>query len=100
MIRSLPSLAIVMMVLVSTPAAASADPPPRPLAMTSAQFDHLRQLEAEPEHAAVLDLHASYKSEREKSLDATRLSDDIFTVAYTGGFPATILILLIAAAPL
>ena len=100
MIRSLLALTIVMMVLVAAPTADSADPPLRPLELTSAQFDYLRQLETQPEHAAVLDLHASYKSEREKSLDATRLSDDIFTVAYTGGFPATILILLIAAAPL
>ena len=68
--------------------------------MTSVSFDHLCQLESQATHTAVLDLHASYKSDREKQMDLTRLSDDIWTVAYTGGFPATLVFLLIAAAPL
>ncbi len=100
MIRNVLILAVVMMILLATPAVVSANPPGYPLALTPAQFDYLRQLETQPEHAAILDMHATYKSEREKSLDATRLSDDILTVAWTGGLPATIIILLIAAAPL
>ena len=100
MMRCLIPLVIVTTLVWLAPLAALADPPPRPLALTEAQYNHLRQLEVQPEHATILDVHATYQSERERSLEATRLSDDILTVAYTGGFPATILILLIAAAPL
>jgi len=99
--RCLMALAIVMMVVLATPSSASADLPPRPLGLTAGQFEHLRRLEAQPQHAAVVDMHASYKSERERSLEMTRMSDDILTVAYSGGIPATILwILFVAAAPL
>ena len=100
MIRNLLGLVIVLLSILAIPSMTSAEPPGRPLDLTTAQFDHLQQLEAQPDHAAIVDMHAAYKSEREKSLDATRLSDDFWTVAMNGGFPATIVILLICAAPL
>ncbi len=98
--RHLTGLLIVTVTLSALPAAVIAAPPTRPQALTPAQFEGLQQLESQPDHAPVLDLHASYKSEREKNLELTRLSDDIWTVVYTGGFPAALLIVLIAAAPL
>jgi len=100
MTRSLIALLIVTIAFLAAPLAAYAGPPARPLALTPAQFDALGELENQPQHVAVLDVHATFKSEREKSLDATRLSDDIFTVAWTGGVPAAVIICLIAAAPL
>ena len=98
--RRLTNLVMLLTVVGMAAAFASAAPPPRPLGLTAAQFDHVCQLEAQPEHEAVLGMHASYKSEREKSLEFTRGSDDFWTVAYTGGLPATLLGILIAAAPL
>jgi len=102
MTRTARTAGIALLVLLALSADAVAAPPPRPLALTASQFDALRQLETQPDHAALLDTHASFQgeSDRLESLEATRLSDDIFTVAWTGGFPATILVLLIAAAPL
>jgi hypothetical protein len=85
-------------------AGVQAKAPARPLELTSAQFDGLTALESQPQHAAVLDLHASYTSEeaseREKTHETTMLVNDILTAAYTGGFPVGLLIVLIAAAPL
>lgn len=71
------------------------DPPARPLPLTPSQYDGLTELQAQPEHVATLDIHATYKTEREKSLEATRLSDDIFTVLYTAGFPFLVLALVV-----
>lgn len=77
-----------------------AGPPSRPLTLTAAQFEGLCDLQTQPEHATVLDVHATYKSEREQHLDAVRLSDDVFSAVWHGGVPGTILAILIAAAPL
>jgi len=92
-------LALTAMVLVCG-SIASAAPPPRPLQLTPAQFDQLCQLETQAEHVAVLDVRASYTSEREAKLEATRLADDVSTAAYQFGWPGTILLILICAAPL
>ena len=89
-----------MSLLAFCPMTSWADPPARPAGLTVPQFKHLQTLQTQPEHATVLELKASYQSEREKNLEMTRLSDDIFTVAWTGGFPLIIILLLIAAAPL
>ena len=95
------TLAVTMiLVLLAVPATVSAAPPSRPLALTPAQFDHLQQLETEPAHAAVLDVHATYQSEREQNLDRTRLANDTTTGATLGGIPTAIILVLICAAPL
>jgi len=82
------------------PASISANPPARPSPLTPEQFNHILKLEAQPEHAAVLDVHATFKSDREKEMEFTRASDDFWTLVYQGGFPTVILIMLIVAAPL
>ena len=92
---------MLMIVFLSVPAVAwAADPPPRPLDVTDSQFEYLRQLETQPEHSVVLDIHAAYKSEREEMQEWTLLGNDILAAAYNIGFPATVLLLMIAAAPL
>ena len=72
-----------------------ADPPARPLKLTASQFGALRQLETQAQHAAILDVHATYKSERERSLDFTRASDDFWTVVYQGMYPSAIAFILL-----
>ncbi len=93
-------LLAVLIVLAGTSTAWSKTPPARPLSMTADQFTAIRSLEAQPEHQSVLDVHATYKSERERSLDFTRASDDFWSVVYHAGFPGAMLIVLILAAPL
>jgi len=78
----------------------TAAPPSRPAGLTLVQFDSLRQLEAQPSHAAVLNVHATYASDRERHLDFIRASDDFWTAVYQTGFPGTIAAILICAAPL
>lgn len=96
--RALPIGATVA-VLAATTAAIAASPS-RPLPLTSQQLAAVRQAEAQPQHAAVRGVHASYKSDRERNLDFVRASDDFWTAAYQGGFPGAILTVLICAAPL
>ena len=88
-------LALTAVVLV-VPGVVSASTPARPMQLTEAQFDRLCQLETQAEHVAVLDVRASYTSEREAKLEANRLSDDISTAAYQFGWPGAILILVLA----
>lgn len=76
-----------------------ATPPARPLPMTTAQFEALRQMEASGPHAAVNRVQATY-ADREKSLKFTTASDDFWTVFYSGGLPGSIITVLICAAPL
>lgn len=89
--------AIVLTLFAGTALAAT---PGRPAALTPAQYRALVHIEQQPEHAAVLDVQATYTSERDRSMEATRLSDDFWTVAYDAGLPGSILIVLICAAPL
>jgi hypothetical protein len=91
---------MVMLLMLAFAAAADADPPARPLGLTAEQFQHLQQLESQPEHALALDMRASYKSERERSLEFTRASDDILSVVGLGYTPGLILTFLILGAPL
>jgi len=92
-------LALAATILIAS-GVASAAPPARPLQLTGAQFDRLCQLESQPVHAAILDVRASYTSEREARLESTRLANDVATGAWQFGFPGAILFMLIAAAPL
>ena len=97
--------AIMIIVLVtailSAPMAVLADnPPPKPVPFTPEQFQALQQLQVQAEHTAVLEIKASYKSQREKEHDLIRASDDFWTVAHNAGFPAVVAVLLICAAPL
>lgn len=89
-----------LVAVVGGPLTVSAGPPARPLGLTPEQFAQIRGLEAQPEHAVVLDLHATYKSEREQHLDFNRASDDFWSGVYQVGFPGTVLAILICAAPL
>jgi hypothetical protein len=98
--RQLLTLTLAMAILMAVPSAVSAAPPSRPLALTPAQFKELENLQADREHAAVVDMHASFKSEHEKQLEQTRLADDISTGVMLIGYPALIVGLLICAAPL
>jgi hypothetical protein len=91
---------VLAAVILSMPMSAMADPPTRPHELTATQYQQLIRLESQPQHVAVQELHASYASEREINLEATRAWDDALTYAYNIGFPTGILILLIAAAPL
>lgn len=92
--------AIIGIMLASPAIARAANPPDRPLSFTTEQFVALQQIQADADHLGVLEVQASYKSQREKEHDLIRASDDFWTVAHNAGFPATVLILLICAAPL
>ncbi|HSW43971.1 MAG TPA: hypothetical protein VLM89_00170 [Phycisphaerae bacterium] len=81
-------------------ATASAAPPTRPVPLTPSQYQALCQLEAQPHHAAVLDIQASYTSEHEATQAANLVANDIATAATQVGWLSTPLILLILAAPL
>lgn len=88
-------------ILLAAPIIVLADnPPARPLPFTNTQFSALQQIQSDADHLMVLDVKASYKSQREKEHDLIRASDDFWTIAHNAGFPATIMILLICAAPL
>lgn len=91
---------IIVSVMASLPLPATAAPPSRPLNVTSTQFDELQRLESAPEHSAVLEVHASYKTDHEKQIDMTRRADDVASGVMVIGYPTLIMILLIAAAPL
>ncbi len=98
--RRLMALILILAVLTAIPTAASAAPPARPLAVTPAQFGELQKAQTATEHVAVLDVHASFKSEHEKQLEKTRMADDISSGVVLIGYPTLIICLLIAAAPL
>lgn len=74
--------------------------PGRPLELTPDQFTQLEQLQAEPAHGSLMDLHASYSSEREERIEADRIANDISTGAMQAAWPVILTIVLIAAAPL
>jgi len=79
---------------------AEAAPPARPTPITPAQFAAMRAVESRPEHQAVLTVHATYTSERERQMETTRLIDDITTAMTYVGEAGLIIGLLICAAPL
>ncbi len=93
------TLGVVALMVLAVPAALMADPPGRPVPLTPKQFKSLQKMEQRPEHAAVLGVQATYTSDRKKRMDFEKASDDFWTVAYSGGWPATILGLVICAAP-
>jgi hypothetical protein len=69
-------------------------PPARPIPVSPAQFDALEQLSRRPEHAQVAQARASYSPE------AARTMTEIGVAATQIAIPASILTVLIAAAPL
>ena len=92
---------VLIIVILTISATVYAGPPPsKPLEVTDTQFEYLCLLETQPEHSAILDVHAEYKSEHEKRMDVTIFVNDVLTAAYNIGFPATVVALMIAAAPL
>ena len=93
-------LAGLVLVLLSAGPLLAAAPPGRPLAMTSTQFQALRQVEQQPEHAAVRQVHATYQSERERHLEEQRTVDDITSGATFAGWIGALVTILICAAPL
>jgi len=78
----------------------SVAPPSRPHALTDAQFEALVRLENQPQHADARDVRASYTTEHEARMDATRWANNIATAGYHAGFAGAILTILIMAAPL
>lgn len=98
--RSLVLRVLVGALIVLAPAVVLAGPPARPLALTSEQYETIQQIEAQPEHAAVLNVQASYTSEHEATQAANLVANDITTAIYQGTYAAVPIILLILAAPL
>lgn len=100
--RSSLMLMVLAAVILAAPLASIAAPPPpaKPLPVTATQFDQLRQIEAQPQHAAVLNVQATFTSDREKQQEANLIANDILTVAWSAGWPTTLLIVAICAAPL
>ncbi len=92
--------ACALVAVLAAPLMAPADPPGRPRRLTPAQYQHLVQLERQPDHMAVREMQATYTSNREFDHAFVRASDDFWTSAYPAGLPTTILVLLILAAPL
>ena len=71
----------------------------RPLPVTADQFHALRQVENQPEHAAVRQVHATYQSERERHWEKQRTADDVTTAATFLGWIGALTAILIAGAP-
>lgn len=92
-------IVMVLAILVG-PAFAVAAPPTRPLAMTSAQYRAVCQIEAQAENVGVLDLRASYTSEHEAMMAANQVTNDITTGITQTVWAGTPFLLLILAAPL
>ncbi len=72
----------------------------RPLELTPEQYAELQQIQAEPEHVVIEDVHASYSSEREERIEADRIANDISTGFMQATGPVAIAIMLLLAAPL
>ena len=91
---------VVGVLVLLAPAVVLAGPPARPLPLTSEQYQAIQQLEAQPEHAAVLDVQASYTSEYEATQASNLVANDITTALTEGGYIAAPLIILILNLPL
>ncbi|HOW70950.1 MAG TPA: hypothetical protein PKY77_10145 [Phycisphaerae bacterium] len=98
--RSSLMLTVLAAVVFAAPLVSVAAPPAKPLPVTAKQFDQLRQIQAQPQHAAVVNVQATFTSDREKQLEANLIANDILTVAWNAGWPTTLLIVTICAAPL
>lgn len=94
--RAMIAWALLVLVLIA-PAVSVAAPPARPLPLTAAQFDGLRQIQAAEEHVALLHVRASYSSEHEAQMEANLLADDITTGLTQAGWPAALLTILLIA---
>jgi hypothetical protein len=92
------ALTVAILAAGATPALSA--PPNRPTGLTLEQYEALCQIESQAVHASVLDVHATYASEREQRLEFNRIADDISTGIYQIGFPSLILTLLFTAGPL
>lgn len=97
--RSSLMLMVLVAAILAAPVVSVAAPPAKPLPVTAKQFEQLRQIEAQPEHAAILKVQATFTSDREKQQEANLIANDILTVAWSGGWPTTLLIIAICAAP-
>ena len=91
---------VVGVVVVLAPAAVLAGPPGRPLALTAEQYQAIQQIEAQPIHAAVLNVQASYTSEHEAIQAANLVTNNITTALTQGGYAAAPFIFLILGSPL
>src|SRR5438045_674174 len=85
---------VLVLALSSVPALAEA-PPSRPLAITPAQFQALRQIETEPQNAAVRQVHATYQSEHEREMERVKTIDDATSAATFAGMIGAIVTILI-----
>lgn len=77
------------------PLVATAEPPAKPLEFTPEQYRCLSDMADEPDHAQTLNLHASYKSEREKRKDLNLVIDDTLTVVHDAGYAVLMMTFLI-----
>ena len=91
---------ISLLVVCCLTAAAPANPPARPLQLTSPQYAALCELEQEPAHAAIQLVHATYLSEHEKQMEQTRFVNDATTLATFAGYIGAIVTILIMASPI
>jgi len=94
--RRIVGLTVLMAVLFSFCQVAMAETPLRPMDLTKNQFDYLRQLEAQPEHAAILNVQAAYKTEHEKRMDIVIAVNDALTAVYYVGMPVVVSCLVCA----
>lgn len=100
--RCLVALAVLACTILVVPQSAIAEettqqrvgPPVRPLPLSTAQYDALEELASQPENAQLADARASYSPE------AARVMTEISVAATQIAIPASILTVLIAAAPL
>lgn len=84
----------LLVALIALPVAA-APPPLRPLPLTQRQFEALRQIESQPQHAAAREVHATYQSERQREMEKVRAVDDATTAATFSGMIGAIVTILI-----
>jgi hypothetical protein len=75
-----------------------AAPPGKPIPITSHQFAAVRDIERQPQHHQVLNVRATFQSERERIVERNLKSDDVTTAATFIGYPAAIITILIVSA--
>jgi hypothetical protein len=89
----------MVLLAIATPLCA-APPPSRPLPLTRGQFAAVCQVEQQPEHVAIRQIHATYQSEQQRRWEKTRCINDATTFATFAGYIGAIATILICAAPL
>jgi hypothetical protein len=85
--------AVVLLALSAAPVL-SAPPPARPLPLTPLQFQAMREIENQPQNAAVRQVHATYQSEHQREMERIEFINDATSAATFAGMIGAIAAIL------